>query len=102
MKTLFTAALAALSFSACASDPYAVRIAVPGSYADVRDALRFAIEGKGLSINHTNQIAGMLDRTGMDLGASKRVYEAAEQFEFCSAALSPARGHALPLHRVGL
>ncbi|HET9462346.1 MAG TPA: DUF302 domain-containing protein, partial [Thiobacillus sp.] len=35
-----------------------------------------------------NNIATMLERTGKDLGATRRVYENAEQFEFCSATVS--------------
>ena len=96
MKTLLLAALAALTLSACASDPYSTRIRVAGEFDDVRDALRLAIEGRGLNINHENQIAGMLDRTGRDLGATRKVYSGGEQFEFCSAKLSRAMMEADP------
>jgi len=33
-------------------------------------------------------IADMLDRTGKDIGETRKVYENAEQFEFCSATIS--------------
>lgn len=96
MKTLFAAALAALSLTACAADPYGVRFKATGDFASVRDSVRAAIEGKGLNINHSNLIADMLERTGRDLGATKRVYAAGEQFEFCSAKLSRAMMEADP------
>src|SRR4030065_1943832 len=47
-----------------------------------------AIEGKGLKITNTNHIADMLERTGKDIGETRKVYENSEQFEFCSATIS--------------
>lgn len=96
MKLPLAAALAALSLTACASDPYSVRVAIPGKFGEVRDAVQFAIEGKGLNINHVNHISEMLNRTGADLGATKQLYTKAEQFEFCSATLSRAMMEADP------
>jgi uncharacterized protein (DUF302 family) len=61
---------------------------VKGRFEDVRDALVFAIEGKGLVINYTGHIGAMLERTGKDIGAGKKVYEQAESLEFCSAKVS--------------
>lgn len=81
-------AMLLLPFSALAADQYARVFKTQGEFEMVRDALQMAIEGKGLVINHTNLIAGMLERTGKDLGATKQVYVAGEQFEFCSAAIS--------------
>lgn len=96
MKPLFfVAALALAPALACASD-WNVRVSVEGDFAEVRDAVQMAIEGQGLNINHTNQIAGMLERTGKDLGATRKVYAHAEQFEFCSAKLSRAMMEADP------
>lgn len=62
--------------------------AVPGRFDEIRDALVFAIEGKGLVINYTGHIGSMLERTGKDIGAGRRVYDQAESFEFCSARVS--------------
>lgn len=88
MKRFLTVcALACLPLSALA-DGHAAVFKTQGEFQDVRDALQMAIEGKGLVINHTNQIADMLERTGKDLGAAKQVYVKGEQFEFCSAAIS--------------
>ena len=66
----------------------AVITAVNGRYEDVRDSLVAAIEGRGLVISYTAHIASMLDRTGKDIGDSRRIYGNAETFEFCSAAIS--------------
>ena len=81
-------AMLLLPFSTFAGEGYVRVYKTQGEFDMVRDALQMAIEGKGLVINHTNHIAEMLDRTGKDLGATKQVYSAGEQFEFCSAALS--------------
>jgi len=47
-----------------------------------------AIENRGLVVNYTAHIADMLQRTGTDIGASRRIYDHAEVVEFCSASLS--------------
>jgi len=88
MKRFLTVcAMLCLPFAALA-DGYAKVFKAEGAFKDVRDSVQMAIEGKGLVINHTNQIAGMLERTGKDLGATKQVYVQGEQFEFCSATIS--------------
>jgi uncharacterized protein (DUF302 family) len=70
-----------------AADPFEVR-SVKGQFADVKDNLTQAIEGRGLVISYTAQVAEMLDRTAADLGAARRIYGAGEVLEFCSAKLS--------------
>jgi uncharacterized protein (DUF302 family) len=77
-----------LPLTALAAESYTVLFKAQGSYQDVRDNLQMAIEGKGLKITSTNHIADMLDRTGKDIGETRKVYENAEQFEFCSATIS--------------
>jgi len=61
---------------------------VQGHFEGVRDAVVFAIEGKGLVINYTARIGTMLERTGKDIGAARQIYDQAESFEFCSARVS--------------
>lgn len=82
--------LAIVSFSplaAQASD--AVTYSRTGaSYEDVRLDLESAIIAEGLKIDYTGNIAGMLDRTGKDVGSNAPVYLKAEFFTFCSAKLS--------------
>lgn len=81
---------------ALAADGFNVTFKAKGKYEDVRDQVQAAIEGKGLKINQVNQIAGMLERTGKDVGATKQVYVGGEQFEFCSATISRAMMEADP------
>jgi uncharacterized protein (DUF302 family) len=81
---------------ALAADGFSVTFKAKGKYEDVRDQIQTAIEGKGLKINHMNQIAGMLERTGKDLGAARQVYVGGEQFEFCSSTISRAMMEADP------
>ena len=71
-----------------AADNYAAIFKAHGTYQEVRDQVQSAIEGKGLKINTMHKISDMLDRTGKDIGATKKVYDNAEQFDFCSAEIS--------------
>lgn len=95
-KLIALLALVCLPFSALAAEGFTVVFKAQGAFEDVRDLVQASIEGKGLKINHTNQIAGMLERTGKDLGATKQVYGHGEQFEFCSATISRAMMEADP------
>lgn len=65
-----------------------VRFSVKGRFDDIRSFLELAITDRGMVINNVAHIGTMLDRTGKDIGASKRVYLHAEAIEFCSATLS--------------
>lgn len=57
-------------------------------FDDAREAVVTAIESRGLVINYTAHIGSMLERTGVDLGASRRIFDQAQIIEFCSARLS--------------
>jgi uncharacterized protein (DUF302 family) len=59
-----------------------------GSFEDVKFDLTNAIIDHGLVVDHTGNIAGMLERTGADVGSTKQLYRHAEYFVFCSAKLS--------------
>jgi uncharacterized protein (DUF302 family) len=58
------------------------------SFEEVRDDLVFAIAGKGLVVDHESRINGMLERTGKDVGSTRRLYADARAFVFCSALVS--------------
>lgn len=89
MKKMFAIVmLCSMPLIGNAADNYAAVFKAHGSYQEVRDQVQSAIEGKGLKINNMHKIAEMLDRTGKDIGATKQVYENAEQFDFCSAEIS--------------
>jgi hypothetical protein len=59
-----------------------------GSYEDVKFELNDAIIRRGLAIDYTGAIGKMLERTGADVGSTKKIYANAEFFMFCSAKLS--------------
>jgi uncharacterized protein (DUF302 family) len=71
-----------------------------GSFAEVKDYLVAAIEQRGLVINSTSRVGEMLERTGRDLGKTKRIYGQAEVLEFCSATVSRAMMEADPRNLV--
>jgi len=73
---------------AVAADDEVARFAKRGAFDDVKDAVVMAIEGKGLVIDRVAHIGDMLDRTGRDLGAGRKLYGKAEILEFCSARVS--------------
>lgn len=95
-KLLVTCALFCLTLPALAAENFSVLFKTQGTFEAVRDSVQAAIEGKGLKVNHVNYIAGMLERTGKDMGATRQVYAQGEQFEFCSATLSRAMMEADP------
>jgi len=59
-----------------------------GEFGDVKERVVHAIENHGLVLNYTARIGAMLERTGKDTGAARRIYGDAEMLEFCSARLS--------------
>jgi len=61
---------------------------IKGTFADVRERVVLAIEGRGIVINYNAKVGDMLARTGRDLGRDRQVYDKAEVLEFCSAKLS--------------
>lgn len=72
-----------------------------GSFEDVKFDLSNAIIERGLVVDHTGNIAGMLERTGADVGSTKQLYRNAEYYVFCSAKLSRAMMEADPTN-IGL
>jgi len=76
----------ACTLSAAAQDLKTYR--KKGSYEDVKFELNDAVIRRGLAIDYTGHINQMLERTGADVGSTKRVYANAEFFLFCSAKLS--------------
>lgn len=79
--------LGLIAVSAWTAEAFSTR-SKAGSYEDVKFDLTNAIIERGLVIDHTGNVAGMLERTGADVGSTKKLYRAAEYFVFCSAKLS--------------
>jgi len=72
-----------------AADPHpVVSYSKKAKFDDVRDDLKTAIEGRGLVIDYQSFVNRMLERTGKDVGSSRKLYADAQAFVFCSAALS--------------
>ena len=90
MTRLIALLLGLLLALPAAADEGASVVAAKGSFADVKDDLVAAIEQRGLVINSTSHVGDMLERTGRDLGKTKRIYDRAEVLEFCSATVSRA------------
>lgn len=67
-----------------------VRYSVEGKYENVRDDLVNAITGRGLVVDHNSHVAKMLDRTGKDLGTTKKIFgdDQGQTFSFCSSVIS--------------
>ena len=59
-----------------------------GEFREVKERVLHAIENRGLVLNYTARIGAMLERTGKDIGAARRIYGDAEMLEFCSARIS--------------
>lgn len=97
MKRVFGAAVFGLfvflglfASAASAQSDYVQVTTVKNSFADVKENLVAAIENKGLVVSATSRVGEMLERTGKDVGSSRRVYQDAEVIEFCSASTSRA------------
>lgn len=71
-----------------ADPPPVVAYSKQGRFEDVRDDLKAAIEARGLVIDYQSNVNRMLERTGADLGATRKLYADAQAFVFCSAVLS--------------
>lgn len=85
---LAVAACAALTGTAQAASADVVVRPTKGEFAEVKERVLLAIENRGLVLNYTARIGAMLERTGKDMGAARRIYGEAEMLEFCSARLS--------------
>jgi len=58
------------------------------SFDDATFGVESAITNRGLVVDHVSHVGEMLNRTGEAVGATRRVYEQADIFMFCSAVLS--------------
>ena len=88
MRRLLALLVLVSSVNLAFAEEWMVRRQVASSFTDTRDAIVTAIENRGIVINYTAHIADMLERTGADIGARRKVFEQAEIIEFCSAGLS--------------
>lgn len=81
-------ALPAVFATAAVAQELKVYRKVGGSFDDVKFDLENAITNRGLVADFTGNVGAMLDRTGKDVGSTKRIYGRAQYLSFCSAKLS--------------
>ncbi|MBV2359160.1 DUF302 domain-containing protein [Thalassococcus sp. CAU 1522] len=85
-KTLLAAAVASLAFAASAAE--VITYDTDESFEDVVFGLESAITNEGLVIDAVSHTGDMLERTRADVGSDTVLFEEAQIFSFCSAALS--------------
>jgi len=83
-----TLLFAGLVHGALAAGDYMVVSTKTGSFDNVRDDVEMAITDRGMVVNNVSHVGEMLERTGKDLGDSKKIFLKAEALEFCSAVVS--------------
>jgi uncharacterized protein (DUF302 family) len=90
LLTLSVLALLAPSMAGAADATAVVRYSVEGTFDNVREDLVNAITGRGLVVDHNSHVARMLDRTGKDLGTTKKIFgdDQGQTFSFCSSVIS--------------
>ncbi|XDA97067.1 DUF302 domain-containing protein [Sulfitobacter sp. LCG007] len=93
----------ALILSLCASSARAedaLTYPYDGSFADAAFAVETAIVNRGLVVDHVSHVGEMLARTAGDVGSDVVLFDNADVFLFCSAALSREVMEADPLNIV--
>ena len=99
MRALFLGlSLSFAPLTAMAQD--AVTFDYPGSFDDASFAIENAIINRGLVIDYTSHVGDMLNRTGADVGAAEDLFDNAQIFLFCSAAVSRRVMEADPMNIV--
>lgn len=99
MRALFLGlSLSFVPLTATAQD--AVTFDYPGSFDDASFAIENAIINRGLVIDYTSHVGDMLNRTGADVGATEELFDNAQIFLFCSAAVSRRVMEADPMNIV--
>jgi len=76
----------------------AITYAFDGAFEDATFGVESAILDAGLVIDYVSHTGEMLERTGEDLGADVKIFDAADIFLFCSAVLSRRMMEADPMN----
>ncbi len=88
-RNLLAGLLMSFGAATLAADPHpVVTYSKQANFDDVRDDLKHAIEAQGLVIDYQSFVNRMLERTGQNVGSSRKLYADAQAFVFCSSALS--------------
>jgi len=99
-QLLYSAALGLGLMAAPAAAEEATTYDFQGSFEDATFAVENAIIGRGLVIDYTSHVGDMLNRTAEDVGAEEKLFDAADIFLFCSAAISRRVMEADPMNIV--
>ena len=86
VRVLFAGAVVLLWSGGARADVVSAK--ATGGFSEVKENLVLAIQSRGFKIDYTAHIGNMLERTGKDVGSTKRVFGAAEALQFCSAVVS--------------
>lgn len=97
-KSLALCATLALPGAALAQDMISYEF--EGSFEDATFAVESAILDRGLVIDLVSHVGDMLNRTGEDVGSDAMIFENADIFLFCSAAVSRRVMEADPMNIV--
>jgi uncharacterized protein (DUF302 family) len=84
----FLAVLASLWLASLSHAQSVAETVTKGSFDEIKQLLVVAIENQGLVVDHLSKVGEMLERTGKDLGATRKLYDRAEVLQFCSANFS--------------
>jgi uncharacterized protein (DUF302 family) len=98
LATVLIGASVAMSGTALAQD--VITYDFEGSFEDATFALESAIVDRGLVIDYVSHVGDMLNRTGEDVGSDEVIFENADIYLFCSAAVSRRVMEADPMNIV--
>jgi len=88
LVALFCLASSAGANGVAQDSPVYTKVVEGAVYADMLDAVKEIIQGRGINIAHTLPPSDMLERTGPAFGVSDQVLKDGEIIEFCSAKIS--------------
>jgi len=91
---------AALAAAAPAAAQDVITYGFDGSFDDATFAVESAILDRGLVIDYTSHVGEMLARTAGDVGSDVQIFDNADVFLFCSAAISRRVMEADPMNIV--
>jgi uncharacterized protein (DUF302 family) len=102
MRTRFASVFlaSAITLGGAAQAQDVITYTFDGSFEDATFALESAIVDRGLVIDLVSHVGEMLNRTGADVGSDQMIFDNADIFLFCSAAVSRRVMEADPMNIV--
>lgn len=84
--SILSAGLAFAEDSRC-KEPVVI-YSVNADYDEIWKGLEIALNDRGLTVSSVSHVGEMLERTGKELGRTKKIFGKANVMEFCSAVIS--------------